>query len=122
MPKTQYIRHVLTVHKEEERVKPLLGMEKEIQVRAVDLFRKEAMENQNLKCINNSDDNFVRERSSRKEGVPIMRTGCNGYDKGYRARHQLKCPRYGINLILPMVALEKQVSNLENYYKVLKVC
>jgi len=64
MPKTQYIRHVLTVHKEEERVKPLLGMEKEIQVRAVDLFRKEAMENQNLKCINNSDDNFVRERSS----------------------------------------------------------
>jgi len=116
MPKTQYIRHVLTVHKAEERVKPLLGMEKEIQVQAVDLFRKEAMKNHNIKCLNNSDDNFVRERASQKEEVPVMCTGCNGfYDKGYRARHQLKCPSNGKNLMLPMVALEKQVSNFENY-------
>lgn len=78
------------------------------QQHAIDLFRKEAMKNHNIKCIETGNEDFLRERS--KEDCnerPVMCSGCNGFfQKAYKARHQLLCPANTNSLMLPMVSLQ----------------
>ena len=103
-------RHILTKHKNDPQVSPLLKMSLKEQDRQIAIFRREAIKNVNLELIRAGKNEFIRERKSNDQtndaDIPIMCTGCKGFfAKKYKARHQIICPSADSNLMVPMVVL-----------------
>jgi len=100
-------RHILTKHSAHEKVAPLLKMTSKEQDRVIDSFRKKGIRNHNMDILKLGKTNFIRERLSNKEDLPVMCTGCKGFfARSYKSRHQLVCTANSSNLMLPLVSIE----------------
>ena len=109
-------RHILTKHKNEKNVSSILHLGEKEQNHHIDMMRKQAIKIHNLKEIENSGNEFMRERRNTLEEneVPVMCIGCMGfYSKSFKARHQLNCPGTGTNVMIPMISINSP--NLEKY-------
>ena len=103
-------RHILTKHKDEQSVKPLLKMNKIDQDKFIATFRKQAIRNHNLELLKSDRHDFLRERKSKRQNdeLPLMCSGCKGFfAKSYKARHLLVCPASSVGVMLPVVSVEK---------------
>ena len=109
-------RHILAKHKNEKNVSSILHLgEKEQNHHHINMMRKQAIKIHNLKEIENSGNEFMRERRNTLENEgPVMCIGCMGfYSKSFKARHQLNCPGTGTNVMIPMISINSP--NLEKY-------
>ena len=110
-------RHILAKHKNEKNVSSIFHLgEKEQNHHHINIMRKQAIKIHNLKEIENSGNEFMRERRNTLEEneVPDMCIGCMGfYSKSFKACHQLNCPGTGTNVMIPMISINSP--NLEKY-------
>ena len=105
-PQSCLKRHILTKHKQEQKVISLLKLSQKEQDFAISQFKA----------------GFLRERKTQKDGeeLPVMCSGCHGFfKKKYKSRHKQICPANGSNLMLPMVSIEstKHVEKFSNVFK-----
>jgi len=110
-------RHILTKHKEESQVAPILKMNSKEQDRQIMLFRRNAIKKKNLELIKTGKTEFIRERKAAENDTesPIMCTGCNGFfARKYKARHQVVCLSAGSNLVIPMINIANS-SHYDNF-------
>ena len=61
-------RHILTKHKQEQKVIPLLKLNTKEQDFAIDQFKRETIGVYNIKCLNEDQTGFLRERKTPKDG------------------------------------------------------
>ena len=118
IPQTRLKRHILTKHKDELQVIPILTMNSKEQDRHITVFRKQGIRNQNMDMLKVGESCFTRERKASSKGseIPIMCSGCKGFfSRSYKARHQLICPTAGSNLMVPMVSVAS-TQHLENFH------
>ena len=94
LPQSQLKRHILTKHKTEVQVIPILSMNSKEQDRQIAMFRKQGIKNHNVNVLKNGKvGDFTRERLSVELEVPIMCCGCNGFfAQNFKALHQLISP------------------------------
>ena len=121
-PQSRLKRHILTKHKQEQKVIPLLKLKTKEQDFAIAQFKREAIRVHNIKCLNEDQTGFLRERKTQKDGeeLPVTCSGCHGFfTKKYKSRHQQICPANGSNLMLPMVSIEsaKHAEKFSNAFK-----
>ena len=101
-------RHILSIHKHEPLVKPLLRMNRKEQLYRIAGFRREGIQKYNLKIIDEGVGELQRERTSAEDDVPFMCSGCYGFfSKSYTARHRKVCPALGNNCMIPVRALDQ---------------
>ena len=116
-PQSRLKRHLLTKHKNEEQVKPLLKLNAKDLDREIDLIGKEGIRKFNIDSLHAGKDEFLRERRkmSKSEDIeakdhPVMCSGCYGFFAvKFKARPQLNCPAAGHNLMVPMVSIDDQL-------------
>ena len=74
-------RHILTKHKEEPLVKPLLKMNVKDQDRQIDIMRKQGVRDYNIVLLKSDGKEFMRERRNflSEQDTPIMCSGCKGF-------------------------------------------
>ena len=121
-PQSRLKRHILTKHKQEQKVIPLLKLNPKEQDFAIARFKREGVRVQNIKRLNEDQRIFLHERKTQKDGeeLPVMCGGCHGFfTKKYKSRHQQICLANGSNLMLPMVSVEsaKHVEKFSNAFK-----
>lgn len=116
-------RHILTKHKDNAKVLPLLKFSRKEQDRVIGEFRRQAIRQHNIKCLDEDRSDFQRERKTKmNENAPVMCSGCYGFfDRSYKARHQLICPANSVNMMLPMVSIDlvKGVETFSDDFKTL---
>lgn len=112
-------RHILSQHKDEARVKPLIEKnlpEKEVNF-AIEMFRNEAILNYNKEALKIGSKNVLRSRISlTSNDLPVYCTGCKGFfAKNYKSRHQKICPSTtGVAIMMPIISLPTAESLTEN--------
>ena len=117
---SRYKRHILNKHEEHERVMPLLSMIPKQQDRFIDIFRREAIREYNMKILEEGSSSFMRERASATAGedVPVMCSGCKGFfSRTYKSRHV--CPIDEEIVMLPITSVTEMevVDNLNLEFK-----
>ena len=126
LPQSRLKHHLLTKHKDEPKIQPLLTMSSMEQDAYIASLRKEAIKCFNVEMLNEGERGFMRERcaSSKSEqhdtAAVVMCSGCKGFFANkYKTRHVLICPVAGNNFVLPMVNIASfhQIEQLPNDFK-----
>ena len=101
-------RHILTKHRTEPLVQPLINLPRKEQLYRIGFFRRDGIKQHNLKVIEGGGCNFMREREVGKSDESIMCSGCNGFfSRSYAARHKKVCPAIGNNFMIPIADLDR---------------
>ena len=107
-PQTQLKRHILSKHKEQPLIIPLLKINAKDQDRQIAIIRKQGIRDFNTDMLKSEERKFMRERRNlqSEQDMPIMCSGCKGFfAKSFKARHQLNCPASGTNFMVPLVSV-----------------
>ena len=108
-------RHILTKHRTEPLVQPLINLPRKEQLHRIAFFRRDGIKQHNLNEIEGGGSNFMRERKACESEVPIMCSGCDGFfSRSYAARHKKVCPAIGNNFMVPIINLDQVKSTRYN--------
>ncbi|XP_066911407.1 uncharacterized protein [Clytia hemisphaerica] len=110
-PQSRLKRHILTTHKNEPSVVPLLSLSEREQDKAIDQLRRDSVRAYNMKMLDNGNgvESFQRARTSNNQSEMVMCAGCKDFiAKSFKSRHQ--CPNSNTPVV-PVVSINDTVVN-----------